>query len=88
MVKPYKEEKNDIYIRRKFNSSCNENDLEWHRDRNYRDVVIIEGGGWKFQMDNCLPVLLRSGDTISIPANTYHRVIKGEGSLIVEIREH
>jgi mannose-6-phosphate isomerase-like protein (cupin superfamily) len=87
VVRPYTEEKNDIYIRRKFNSLTNEHELEWHRDVSNREVVIIESGGWKFQMDNSIPIELKSGDVLFIPAKTFHRVIKGSGSLIVEIRE-
>lgn len=85
--KPYKEEINDIYIRRKFNSSSSEDELEWHRDRRDREVHIVESGGWKFQEDNKLPVDLNDGDVIFIKANSFHRVIKGHGSFIIDIKE-
>jgi hypothetical protein len=38
-------------------------------------------------MDNDIPKKLKKGDTLFIPKGTYHRVIKGNGDLVVEIKE-
>jgi quercetin dioxygenase-like cupin family protein len=38
-------------------------------------------------MDNDLPTQLNEGQTIFIPKGVYHRVIKGDGELIVKIKE-
>jgi hypothetical protein len=38
-----------------------------------------------FQMDNKLPVILIESEKFFIPKNTYHRIIKGNGDLIVNI---
>ena len=61
--------------------------LVWHRDRNSRHVCVLEGKGWLFQFDNQLPLTLEPGVTIDIPAEVYHRVIKGEGALTLLITE-
>jgi len=39
-------------------------------------------------MDNNLPQHLKAGDVLYIPKETYHRVIAGNGQLVVEIEEH
>lgn len=84
---PFKEIKTEGKKRRVFNENVNNNELKWHYDTEDRDVEIIQSNGWKFQMDDGLPVDLVEGKTISIPKYTYHRVIKGEGDLIVLITE-
>lgn len=71
-----------------FRQHVDESELVWHRDRKDRTVKIIECNGWKFQQDNKLPVELHKGDTINIKAFEYHRILKGAGSLVVEITEH
>ena len=39
------------------------------------------------QIDNKVPVKLIEGNIYKIPARVYHRVIKGDGDLIVNITE-
>lgn len=60
-------------------------DLVWHRDAEDRTVKVISSDGWKLQMDNELPKDLIIGDTHFIPKKTYHRIIKGQGELVIEI---
>jgi hypothetical protein len=79
-------EKNGIK-RRTFNEKIDSEELKWHFDDNDRKVKIIESNGWQFQMDNDIPKKLKKGDTLFIPKGTYHRVIKGNGDLVVEIKE-
>ena len=62
-----------------------EDDLVWHRDAENRTVKVLSSNGWKLQMDDQLPKELVIGETHYIPKNTYHRIIKGIGELIVEI---
>ena len=86
MKKPYKERIiNESISIRGFSSNISKKDLVWHRDHENRKVVIIEGSGWQFQRDNELPFLLKEGDTITIRAREYHRLIKGNSDLIVKI---
>lgn len=73
---------------RTFDSSVNREELVWHRDRHSRLVKVVESKGWKFQMDNELPQELIPGDALYIPKETYHRVIAGDGNLVIEIHEH
>ena len=87
MVTPYSEIVQGKIRKRTFDSSTDEEELVWHRDKQNRIVKVVEGNGWKFQMDNELPKELKTGDVLYIPKETYHRVIAGSGNLIVEIEE-
>jgi len=81
---PFKETKlgNNQYIR-EFEESVDSEELEWHRDREDRIVEIIQNDGWEFQLDNELPVVMTG--SFFVPKETYHRIIKGNGQLIVKI---
>lgn len=81
---PFKETKldNNQYIR-EFEESVDSDELEWHRDREDRIVEIIQNNGWEFQLDNELPAVMTG--SFFVPKETYHRVIKGNGQLIVKI---
>ena len=85
--KPYIEERNDNVIRRTFSNSVNENELVWHVDKVDRVVIILSETDWSFQLDNGLPKKLNVGDELFIPKETYHRVIKGNNDLNIEIIE-
>ncbi len=76
---------NNQYIR-EFSSDVDTHELEWHIDREDRTIEVIENVNWQVQLDNNLPQLLK--ETIFIPKETYHRVIKGEGNLKVRITKH
>ena len=72
---------------REFREDVDSEELIWHQDREDRRVKIIEANGWKLQMDNELPVLLENGSTYYIPAYHFHRVIKGNGRLLIEVEK-
>ena len=82
---PYSERRKDNLIVRTFSQDIDEEELVWHRDREDREVTILEETDWQFQFDNELPQVLKN--TIFIPKNTYHRLIKGTGELNVHITE-
>jgi quercetin dioxygenase-like cupin family protein len=87
-MKPYNDiETANNYIVREFDENIDPIELMWHRDLNERTITILEGEGWKFQLDNQLPISLNKNDTIFIPALTYHRVIKGNTKLKLKINE-
>ena len=50
-------------------------------------MYVKESKGWQFQYDNELPFELEQGKTYFVEAMRYHRVIKGKGNLVIEIRE-
>ena len=87
MKYPFKQKKNNGLLIREFSKNVSSDELVWHRDREDRDVTVLEGSGWQLQMDNRLPVYLTPGKTYHIPRNTYNRVIKGNTDLLVEIKE-
>ena len=59
----------------------------WHRDETDRLVEVIKGKGWKIQVDNRLPILMKEGDVYRIPARMWHRVIPATGDLTILIKE-
>ena len=81
------ETKTSSHILREFNGDVDEQELVWHRDRNDREVTVVEGTGWKLQMDNELPKELMVGKLYNIKAMEYHRLIKGNGTLKLKIWE-
>jgi len=84
-MRPYKQTDlgNNQYIR-EFDSNVDTYELEWHLDKEDRLIDVVENvGGWEVQLDNNLPCLLEQ--SIFIPKETYHRVIKGSGKLVVKI---
>ena len=86
-MNPYTENKQDGYIIREFDSNIPNEELVWHRDEKERIVEVIEGSGWRFQMDNRLPIELKEGMILLIPKETYHRIGKGNTKLVIKIKE-
>jgi quercetin dioxygenase-like cupin family protein len=86
-MKPYTQIINGNKILREFAHDTDSHELVWHRDKKDRIVRVLEGNGWKFQLDNMLPILLHEGQEIFIPKETFHRVIKGTNTLKIEITE-
>ena len=85
---PFKQfEENDKLIR-VFEENIDASELIWHQDREDRTIKVIEANGWGYQLDNQLPLPLEDGQELFIPKMTYHRVIKGSGPLVVEVRMH
>jgi len=85
MSLPYNETNlgNNEYIR-EFNSNVDIHQLEWHLDKEDRLIEVVKNeGNWQIQLDNSLPVSFDK--KIFIPKETYHRVIKGTGNLVVKI---
>jgi len=82
---PFKQKNIDDKKIRTFDENIDPIELKWHRDKEDRKVKVIESTNWKFQMDNELPKLLKKGDTLVIPKETFHRVIKGDGNLVIEV---
>ena len=84
---PFQQQNIEGKIRRTFLPDVEEEELKWHQDLKDRKVTIIEDGGWQFQMEDKLPNKLKVAEQIFIPKFAWHRVIKGEGTLIVDIEE-
>jgi len=84
--RPYSELEQDGYIIREFSQATPSFELVWHRDKKDRYVECLHETDWMFQLDNELPTRL-SKNKLFIPKETYHRLIKGTGDLIVKIKE-
>jgi hypothetical protein len=84
---PFTQETLNGKILRTFSSEVNEDELKWHYDLKDRKVQVIRGDNWELQMDNEIPQKLTPLKEYFIPKGVYHRVIKGQGDLVVLIEE-
>lgn len=73
-----------VFIR-EFSGDVDTEELVWHRDQEDRLITVTESAGWQIQRDNEMPVEMKAGDQFFIPALEWHRVIKGDGSLMIEV---
>ena len=86
---PFKEEQIDQYnFIRTFSADVDEMDLIWHADKENRIITVLEGNGWKFQFDEELPIEMTKGKSISILKGVIHRVIKGNGPLVIKLQKN
>ena len=79
-------EKNGIKTRL-FKEGIESEELKWHFNQRDRKVKVMQSNNWMLQLDNEIPKQLKEGQIVSIPKGVHHRVIKGEGDLIVKIKE-
>jgi len=84
---PFEQIEKDGKLVRTFTPDVDSDELKWHQDLKNRKVRIIEDGGWSFQMENELPIKLSINKELSISKLVWHRVIKGDKNLVVEIEE-
>ena len=86
-MNPYTEEKigTNIYLRT-FSADTPETDLIWHLDAEDRIIESTNITDWQFQFDDQLPISLNN--QISIPKNTFHRIIKGTGNCTIRITKY
>mgnify|MGYP001161002869 CR=1 FL=1 len=84
---PFKQTKSGSVLLREFSADVNPTELVWHHDKRDRKVAVTTGSGWMLQMENKLPIMMKEGMTYFIPKNTYHRLLKGNSSLVLEIKE-
>ena len=89
MVKPYKDQiLNETTKLRTFESTVDSSELVWHQDHNTRHITVMEGDNWALQLDNQLPHDLLPGKTYTIPAEMFHRLLRGSNRLVVKIVEN
>ena len=79
---PFKEMETNEGMVRIFESNINELELTWHRDNQDRIIESVGDTNWMIQLDNELPKKI---DKVFIPKGVYHRLIKGDGDLKVNI---
>ena len=82
--RPYSEAQKDGYVIREFSEDTPSFEFVWHRDKEDRIVQATHDTDWQFQLDNDIPRRLQK-DKLFIPKETYHRLIKGTGDLVVKI---
>lgn len=87
MSVPYIDEVHPDHTIRVFDSSLDPEEFYWHRDMKDRQITAVSGEGWAIQHDNELPVLLEKDKNYSIKKESWHRILKGDGDLILKIKE-
>lgn len=86
---PYKDKiVNEHSVVRTFNVSVDDSFLTWHRDEESRTITVLSGKKWKFQRDNELPCVVCEGDKIKVEKHEWHRILKGESTLVLLIEKH
>ena len=83
-MRPYKEEIKEGYIIREFLHSTPSFEFVWHRDKEDRVIQATHDTDWLFQLDNDIPRQFQN-NKLFIPKETYHRLIKGSGDLVLKI---
>ena len=83
-MNPYVDKKEEDYTIRTFSQDTPSFEFVWHRDKEDRVVQAMHDTDWLFQMDNDIPRRLTESK-LFIPKETYHRIIKGTGDLVVKI---
>ncbi len=88
-IKPYSDTLSDENkVIRVFKDDIDKSFLEWHRDDESRTITVLSGKNWKFQRDNSLPCTVFEGDKIKVEKHEWHRIIKGESTLVLLIEKH
>jgi hypothetical protein len=71
-----------------FDQSIHSDEFVWHKDKNKRIVrVLCSDESWQFQYDNKLPFFLKNDDVLTIEKESYHKLHKGNGTLVLHIKE-
>ena len=73
----------DNTVSRLFPATTKSEDLKWHMDDEDRTITILNNTTWQFQFEDQLPVPLNG--PIFIRRHQWHRLIKGDGSLMISI---
>ena len=76
----------DGTISRLFSASIKPEKLKWHMDDEDRTIKVLGHTNWQFQLEDQLPVPLNQ--PIFIKRHQWHRLIKGDGPLMISITKH
>lgn len=70
---------------REFHVTREDKEYVWHCDAEDREIEILDGEGWQFQYENCLPYHLKAGMIFDVPQGEYHRLIRGYNNLTCRV---
>lgn len=70
---------------REFQVTREDKEYVWHCDAEDREIEVLNGEGWQFQYENCLPYHLKVGMIFDVPQGEYHRLIKGYNNLTCRV---
>jgi len=83
----YSEDKvSSIIYTRLFSEDIDDSELVWHRDGEDRLLKVLNGGeNWLIQLDDELPKPIHN---TYIKKDVYHRLIKGNGYILIELTKY
>lgn len=82
---PFKQKiQNGIRVRA-FSENVDDKELKWHQDLEDRYVKALHKTDWMVQLDNQIPTPLNETKEIFIPEGVWHRLIKGNGDLKIQV---
>ena len=70
---------------RSFSENVDNTELKWHQDLEDRYVKPLHTTDWMVQLDNQFPIKLKENEEIYIPEGVWHRLIKGNGDLKIQV---
>ena len=70
-------------IIRTFDETIDPIELQWHRDDEDRTVISLDETDWLIQLEDKLPQSLNT--PVFIERGQWHRLIKGNGELLIKI---
>ena len=70
-------------VERIFSREIDDIELMWHRDTEDRIISSTLKTNWKIQLEDELPKIIE--DEVFIEEGRWHRLIKGDGDLILKI---
>lgn len=86
-IYPFNEILSDGFNYRTFSSDVDSHELKWHLDEEDRVVICEHETNWQVQLENELPQRIIKNKPIFIPVGVWHRVIKGDGDLVVKVKK-
>lgn len=84
---PFSDEICSDFLIRTFSSDLKEEDLYWHKDKKDRLIMPVQGTNWFLQYDNQLPIPLEINKIYPVKRESWHRILKGDSTLILKIKE-
>ena len=68
-----------------FSKDVDSMELVWHQDKEDREIEVLEGKGWKVQLDNKKGMLVGCDDSLILNEGDVHRIHKGTTDLKIKI---
>jgi hypothetical protein len=72
---------------KKFNSGVDDEEFDYHYDKNSRFIKVLEDSDWLFQFTGEQPKKMIKGTVIHVSRLVQHKMIQGTTNLTVQVLE-